>query len=88
MNGDQIGGILRAVLPAIAAYIAAKGWLPIGVVNEIGGAVIAAVISYWSFRTNAPAAMISSVAANPDVAKIVTTAEVAAADPSPKVTPA
>ena len=86
MNGDQLGGILRAVLPAIGAYIAAKGWLPIGTVNEIGGAIITAAVAFWSFKTNAPAAMISSVAANPEVSKIVTTPSVAAADPSSKVT--
>lgn len=86
MNGSQIGGILRAILGPIIAYIAAKGWIPVGTLNEIGSAVVAIVIAIWSWKTNSTTAMISTVAAQPEVAKVVTTPTIASADPSPKVT--
>ncbi len=52
MNANQIGGIMRAVVPAILAYAVAKGWLTDSQVADITAAVITLVAAAWSIHTN------------------------------------
>ena len=54
MGTDQITGILRAVIPALAAYVAGKGWLPLDTASDIGAGVITIIAAVWSWRTNTP----------------------------------
>jgi hypothetical protein len=56
MNSDQITGILRAIIPGIVAWAAAKGWIPANLVTGFDDAVITiltvVVISIWSVHNN------------------------------------
>lgn len=56
MNADQITGPIRAILPVLTGYAAARGWIPAGdysdgVVMVVTGFM--AVWSIWSNRTKA-----------------------------------
>lgn len=51
MTSDQIGGIVRAVLAAAAAYAAGKGWIP-GVSPELIATIATAIVGAWSVWTN------------------------------------
>lgn len=52
MTSNQLNGVLRAVLPAIVAYFAAKGVIPLAAANEIGLAIITIVCAVWSWKSN------------------------------------
>ncbi len=56
MNQDQIGGIVRAVVPPVVAWIAAKGVIPASSVTGVDDALIALVVTggvaAWSWITN------------------------------------
>jgi hypothetical protein len=52
MNKDQIGGVVRAVLAALAGYAAGKGLIPAEGVNEAVSALSVAVVAIWSLFTN------------------------------------
>ena len=95
MNRQQLTGIARALVPAIIAFIVGKGWLSQSSASDVSAAIIALLAAGWSVQTNSDANAIKTVAAMPDVQKIVPIANVvstsaiavAAADPTqPKVT--
>ncbi len=52
MNYDQITGILRAVIPPLVAYLAAKGIVPAGSADAILSAVVAIAAAMWSVLNN------------------------------------
>lgn len=52
MNGNQINGILRAVLPAALAYAVGRGWITQSDVGDITAAVITLASAAWSVYTN------------------------------------
>lgn len=52
MNGDQIGGVVRAVGPAMLMWLANKGWLPAGSIADILAAVSAVLAAGWSIANN------------------------------------
>lgn len=54
MTGDQIGGIVRAVLTVALGYLAGKGIIAAGAVNEVTAALGAAAVAAWSAYTNRP----------------------------------
>jgi hypothetical protein len=54
MGTDQFTGILRAVVPAAAAYVAGKGWVPVDTATDIGAGVITILAAIWSWKTNTP----------------------------------
>jgi len=85
MNPTQIGGILRAILTVAAGYIAGKGLIPGEWVSDIVGVGAALGVAIWSYYTNKTASMISSIANESEVKKVVTTSKIADADPNPKV---
>ncbi len=58
MGIDQFTGILRAVIPALAAYLAGKGWLPLDTASDIGAGLITVLAAIWSWRTNTPGATV------------------------------
>lgn len=58
MNSNQIGGIIRAVVPAILAYGVARGWLSQSVVADVTTAAITIAAAIWSVYTNATGTII------------------------------
>ncbi len=52
MNSDQITGIIRAVVPPLCAYLAAKGIIPVGSADAILAAVVAIAAAAWSIHNN------------------------------------
>jgi hypothetical protein len=85
MNPTQIGGFIRAAAAWALGYVAAKGWIPGEYVGEIAGLAAAIGVAVWSYYTNKTTSMISAVAATKDVREVLTTPEIASADPNPKV---
>lgn len=57
MNGAEFGGVLRAVIPALLVWVAAKGWVPPEInLADLGAALVtvgAAVWSVWNKRRSA-----------------------------------
>ena len=58
MNSDQLAGILRAVLPAIVAFAAAKGWVSTGSADWIVTSIVTIAVAGWSAWTNKPGTVI------------------------------
>lgn len=84
MDLNMINGVLRAILPALVAYVVGKGWIPAGSAGDISAAVMALAAAMWSVHTNKPSAVVAAAAANPAVEKIVAPTLVAS-QPSEKV---
>lgn len=53
MNSDMIGGIIRALGPAVVAYLVGKGVIPTGDYSAIFAGLTALVAAVWSVKTNA-----------------------------------
>lgn len=60
MNGDQIGGIVRAIVAAIGGYFVGKGVIDGSTVATIAGAVATLATAVWSIITNKPGTVIPS----------------------------
>ena len=54
MGTDQMTGLLRAALAAGVAYVAGKGWIPVGTANDIAAGLVSILVAVWSWKTNAP----------------------------------
>ena len=54
MGQDQVTGLLRAALAAGVAYVAGKGWIPVGVANDIATGVVTILVAVWSWKANTP----------------------------------
>jgi hypothetical protein len=54
VGNDQFTGILRAVVPAVVAYLVGKGWVPAETASDIGAGVITILAAIWSWKTNTP----------------------------------
>ena len=52
MNTDMIGGVIRAVLPPIIAFLIGKGVLPASDYGSVVTGFVALVTAVWSVRTN------------------------------------
>ena len=52
MNTDMIGGVIRAVLPPVIAYMIGRGVLPAGDYGSVVTGFVALVTAVWSIRTN------------------------------------
>lgn len=81
MNYDQMTGVIRSVVPPLLAYAVGKGWIAEGSVGDITTAIVAVGAAIWSVQNNKNTSKIASVAALPEVKKIVTTPEVANTGP-------
>ena len=64
MTADQIGGILRAVIPGIVALASHYGFGSAAQDTLILTAIATAIVAGWSAWTNSPAVMAKSVSAN------------------------
>ena len=54
MGTDQFTGILRAVIPALVAYVVGKGWVPAATASDIGAGIVTILAAIWSWKTNIP----------------------------------
>lgn len=52
MNKDQIGGVVRAGLTALAGYMVGKGIIPADLVNDAVAAGLAIFTVVWSLVSN------------------------------------
>ena len=60
LNSDMIGGIIRALGPAIVAYLIGKGTIPAGDYGSIFAAVTALISAVWSVSTNTTGKVIAA----------------------------
>lgn len=60
MNTDQMGGILRAVLPPLVAFATAKGWVSAGNADWLITGLATFAAAGWSWWTNKPGTVIPS----------------------------
>ena len=54
MSGEQIGGIVRAVVAAGAGFFVAKGIGNAELWVAVGGALSTIAVAFWSYKTNKP----------------------------------
>ena len=52
MNYDQWTGILRTIVPALAAYAVGKGWVPEGAATDLAMGIVALGSAVWSIFNN------------------------------------
>ena len=52
MNQDQIGGIVRAVVPPLVTWLVAKNIIPAGSADLVIAAAVAVAAAAWSVATN------------------------------------
>jgi len=52
MNADMIGGIIRALAPAIIAYLVGAGTIPAADYGPVIAGVVGLVAAVWSIKTN------------------------------------
>lgn len=51
MNGEQLGGIARAVIASAGGVLAARGWLDAATWQVIAGAVATVIVAVWSYKS-------------------------------------
>jgi hypothetical protein len=56
MTSDQVGGVIRAILAAIAGYAAGKGLINAGMADQLVGAGVTIGVAIWSVFSKKPAA--------------------------------
>lgn len=57
MDINIINGVIRAVAPALVAYLAGKGIIPAADYSGVIAAVVALIMAGWSIKSNKPAAV-------------------------------
>ena len=60
MNGDQIGGIIRAIGAPITAYLAGRGLISDTMAGEVLALLATLGTGIWSWHTNKPGTVIPS----------------------------
>lgn len=60
MNQDQLGGIVRAVVPPLVTYLVAKGIVPAGSADSLIAAAVAIAAAGWSIVSNKTGKVIGS----------------------------
>ena len=61
MSGDQIGGIVRALLAAAGGWAIGKGYIDSATATTISGAIVTIVVAGWSYYTNRPAKIVPPI---------------------------
>lgn len=56
VTGEQIGGIVRAVVSAIGGYLVGKGYIDSETALAVTGAVVTLATAIWSVVSKRPAA--------------------------------
>jgi hypothetical protein len=72
----QITGVVKALGAVVGAYCVGKGWIPVGVWNDLLAGLLLLVTAGLTWRDNSTEAVISAAAAQPEVRKILTTEDV------------
>lgn len=54
MDLNTLNGVIRAVVPAVLAYLVGKNWIDAGSVGDITTAVVAVAAAVWSVTSNRP----------------------------------
>jgi hypothetical protein len=54
MNGEQIGGIVRAIASAIGGYLVGKGIIDASTATSIAGAAATIGVAIWSVLAKKP----------------------------------
>jgi hypothetical protein len=52
MNQDQLGGIVRAIVPPLVTWLVAKNVIPAGSADSIIAAAVAVAAAGWSVVSN------------------------------------
>ncbi len=60
---DNIKGALRALVPAVVAYLVGRGYIPANVATEAGALILAAGAVGWSIFDKRRSAKVAAVAA-------------------------
>lgn len=63
LTGDQVGGIVRALLAAAGGWAVSKGLVDSSTATTVAGVGAAAIAGAWSWWTNSPTSMAKSVGA-------------------------
>lgn len=61
MNGDQLLGILRAVLAAAGGWAVGKGYTDSATATAVAGALLTIATAVWTYYAHTQNAMINSV---------------------------
>ena len=56
MNGEQIGGVVRAIISALGGYFVGKGITDAATVTALAGAAATIAAAVWSIVAKKPAA--------------------------------
>jgi D-alanyl-D-alanine carboxypeptidase len=59
MNQDQLGGIIRAVVPPLVTWLVAKNIIPSGSADAVISAAVALAAAAWSVVSNKTGKVIS-----------------------------
>ncbi len=78
MTDDQVLGIVRTVLAAVAGYLTGHGLLDANLAAVILGPLTALVVAGWSYWSNRPAKIVETATAQPkDIVGAIKAAEAA-----------
>ena len=55
MNGEQFGGVVRAILSAVGGYLVGKGILDASTATQLAGAAATIAMAVWSVISKKPA---------------------------------
>lgn len=69
MDKNMIDGVIRAVVPAIIAYVVGKGLIPAGDYGGIVTAIVGLISAIWSIHSNVPQVVAKKLADLQAVAK-------------------
>ena len=61
MNGEQIGGIVRALLAAGSGWAVGHGYVDNNTALAVSGGIVTIVTAVWSYWTNRPGTVIPGV---------------------------
>lgn len=88
INNVQFWSFLRQILLAVGGGLVTKGYLDSGTLEAIVGAIITIATAIYGLYIRRKAGLVATAAALPEVAKIITTPEIAAKvdDPATVVT--
>lgn len=66
----QIVGVVKSIGAIVGTYVIAKGWIPVGVFNDLLAVVVLLVTSGLTWQQNSPSALLYSASHAPGVKKL------------------
>ena len=55
MNGEQVGGIVRAIVSAVGGYLVGRGFIDESTAVSLAGAAATIAVAVWSVLAKKPA---------------------------------